>query len=153
MNATIKQRFKVVPFTNPRTGSISWRVTGRKRDGTRIRENFKDEHSAKCRRVELEAEYLKQRESMSGMQTQSKEITARAATIDELLSNVVPNFLQPPPSRDTFRAWLNAANVPRMKANPHAKRGGGPCYYSVPAVEKLLRSRMLPGRMASPVNA
>ena len=90
---------------------------------------------------------------MSGMQTQSKEITARAATIDELLSNVVPNFLQPPPSRDTFRAWLDAAKVPRMKANPHAKRGGGPCYYSVPAVEKLLRSRMLPGRMASPVNA
>ena len=59
MNATIKQRFKVVPFTNARTGSISWRVTGRKRDGTRIRENFKDEHSAKCRQVELEAEYLK----------------------------------------------------------------------------------------------
>ena len=81
---------------------------------------------------------------------ESKEITARAATIDELLSNVVPNFLQPPPSRDTLRAWLDAANVPRMKSNPHAKRGGGPCYYSVPAVEKLLRSRMLPGRIATP---
>ncbi len=57
MNAT-KQRFKIVPYLNPRTDSTSWRVTGIKRDGTRIRENFPDEHSAKCRHIELEGEYL-----------------------------------------------------------------------------------------------
>jgi len=56
--AAQKQRFKVLTFTNPRTGSVSWRVTGSKRDGTRIRENFSREHDAKCRHIDLEAEYL-----------------------------------------------------------------------------------------------
>lgn len=54
-----KQRFKVLSYENPRTGSKSWRVTGTKRDGTRIRENYSDEHSAKCRHIELESEFLK----------------------------------------------------------------------------------------------
>ena len=53
-----KQRFKIQQFTNPRTGSVSWRVAGSKRDGTRIRENFTREHDAKCRHIDLEAEYL-----------------------------------------------------------------------------------------------
>ena len=56
--AAQRQRFKVLTFTNPRTGSVSWRVTGSKRDGTRIRENFSREHDAKCRHIDLEAEYL-----------------------------------------------------------------------------------------------
>jgi integrase len=54
----VRQRFKIQPFKNPRTGTDSWRVTGTKRDGTRIRENFLREHDAKCRHVELEAEFL-----------------------------------------------------------------------------------------------
>lgn len=53
-----KQWFKIQQFTNPRTGSISWRVTGTKRDGTRICENFSREHDAKCRHIDLEAKYL-----------------------------------------------------------------------------------------------
>jgi hypothetical protein len=65
---------------------------------------------------------------------------ARAATLDELLANVVPLFLSPVPKRDTFRGLLERRNVPKFKSNPLAKRGGGPCYYSVPAVEKLLRA-------------
>jgi integrase len=60
MKAT-KQRFKIIPFTN-HAGSMSWRVMGTKRDGTRIRKNFSREHDAKCLHVELEAEYL-QRET------------------------------------------------------------------------------------------
>jgi integrase len=71
--STSKQRFKVLEFTNPRTFSKSWRVTGTKRDGTRIRENFPDEHSAKCRHVDLEAEFL-QRET---------ETTLRATKLTE----------------------------------------------------------------------
>ena len=63
----------------------------------------------------------------------------RAATISELLTNVVPQFLAPPPNRDTFRGWLKRANIPRMKTNPAARRGGGACYYNVAAVEKFLR--------------
>src|SRR5687768_10653066 len=58
------QRFKIVEFTNPRTGSTSWRVTGIKRDdGTplqqrRVRENYSDENAARARHLELEREYL-----------------------------------------------------------------------------------------------
>jgi hypothetical protein len=59
------------------------------------------------------------------------------------MSNTLPLFLAPVPKRDTVRSWLDKAGVPRFKSNPAAKRGGGPCYYSVPAVEKLLRSRTL----------
>jgi integrase len=53
-----KERFKVQEFTNPRTQSKSWRVSGIKRDGARVRENFTDEPAAKCRQIELETEYL-----------------------------------------------------------------------------------------------
>src|SRR2546430_852428 len=52
-----KHRFKIVPFLN-RTGSQSWRVSGVKRDGTRVRENFSDPKGAHCRLIELEGEYL-----------------------------------------------------------------------------------------------
>ncbi len=51
-------RFKIQGFTNPRTGSKSFRVTGSKRDSERVRENFADEASARCRQIELETEYL-----------------------------------------------------------------------------------------------
>ncbi len=53
-----KSRFKLQEFVNPRTGSKSWRVSGTRRDGSRIRENFPDPKSAQCRQVELEAEFL-----------------------------------------------------------------------------------------------
>ena len=52
----LRSRFKVLPFQN-RAGSRSWRVTGTKRDGTRIRENFADVETAQMRQIELEAEF------------------------------------------------------------------------------------------------
>ena len=52
-------RFAILEFTN-RTGSQSWRVSGYKRDGTRIRENFAELPRAQARQLELEGEYLKQ---------------------------------------------------------------------------------------------
>jgi hypothetical protein len=63
--------------------------------------------------------------------------------MSELRKNLLPNFLDPVPSVDTLRAWFDTGRVPRFKANPAAKKGGGPCYYSVSAVEKFLRSRTL----------
>jgi integrase len=51
-------RFKIQEFTN-RSGSQSWRVTGSKRDGARVRENFADVEGAQCRQIELETEYLR----------------------------------------------------------------------------------------------
>lgn len=68
---------------------------------------------------------------------------ARNATLDQLIPWLA-NHLSPVPSKETLRNWFDAAGVPRFKSNPTAKRGGGPCYYSVAAVEKLLRSRTMP---------
>lgn len=73
--------------------------------------------------------------------------TARLASLDGLLETVIPAFLSPPPSRETLRDWFDGARIPRFKANPTAKRGGGPVYYSVAAVEKFLQTRTLPCRL------
>lgn len=75
--------------------------------------------------------------------TKSTEVTskARMATIPQLLNTTVAVYLDPPPKGSTLRAWLDGARVPRFKANPTAARGGGPVYYSVAAVEKLLESK------------
>src|ERR1043166_9399030 len=52
-----KPRFKILPYTNPKTGTASWRVTGTRRNGERIRENFADAAEAQFRHTELEAEF------------------------------------------------------------------------------------------------
>jgi hypothetical protein len=69
---------------------------------------------------------------------------ARLATIDQLLQTTIPVHLDPPPCRETLRAWFDAAKIPRRKTNPLAKRGGGPVYYSVAAVEKFLQQHVGP---------
>jgi len=70
---------------------------------------------------------------------ETQSTSARLATLDQLIENILPNFLAPIPSRDTLRDWFDRAGVQRMKANPGAQRGGGPCYYLVADVEKLMR--------------
>lgn len=65
-------------------------------------------------------------------------------TLNHLIENVLPNFLDPLPTAETLRNWLNNARVPCFKSNPTAKRGGGPAYYSLAGVEKFLRTRTLP---------
>jgi hypothetical protein len=52
-----KQRFKILEFINPRTKTTSWRVSGIKRNGERIRENFADSNEAQLRYTELEGEF------------------------------------------------------------------------------------------------
>lgn len=69
--------------------------------------------------------------------------TARLATLDQLLVTIIPAFLNPPPSRATLREWFDRAGIPRFKSNPLARRGGGPVFYSVAAVEKFLRQRTM----------
>jgi integrase len=54
---TPKARFKILSFTNPRTGNTSLRVTGTRRNGERIRENFARADDAQFRQTELEGEY------------------------------------------------------------------------------------------------
>lgn len=53
-----RNRFRVTEFTNTRTGSKSWRVSGIKRDGSRVRENHLDPKDAQLRQIELEGEFL-----------------------------------------------------------------------------------------------
>jgi hypothetical protein len=84
---------------------------------------------------------------------QQKSTSARLASLTGLLETTIPAFLHPVPSRETLRSWFDQARVPRFKANPAAKRGGGTVFYSVAAVEKLLQSRTLPCRLPPPVVA
>jgi integrase len=93
MRAT-KQRFKILTFTNPRTGSASWRVTGSKRDGYRVRENFVREHDAKCRHIELEAEYL----------TRETETNLRATSLTDVQIKL---------SEMSFKRLADDADLPR----------------------------------------
>lgn len=53
----IKKRFNVFPFTNE-SGTSAFRVTGYKRNGQRVRENFADRISAELRERELNEEHL-----------------------------------------------------------------------------------------------
>ena len=78
--------------------------------------------------------------------------TVRLATLDQLSENHLRNFLDPVPCKDTLREMFDRAGVPRFKANPKARRGGGIVYYSVAAVEKLFRSQTLPPVFSHKVN-
>ena len=73
--------------------------------------------------------------------------SARLASLESLAKTLIPAHLDPPPCRETLRDWFDAARIPRFKANPTAKRGGGPVFYSVAAVEKFLQTRTLPCRL------
>jgi len=73
--------------------------------------------------------------------------TARLATLQCMAKTLVAAYLTPVPSNETLREWFDAARIPRFKANPAAKRGGGPVFYSVAAVEKFLQTRTLPCRL------
>lgn len=78
---------------------------------------------------------------MSTNQVQTKP-AARAASLEQILSEVVPLYLSPAPSKHTLRVWFDAAKIPRFKANVTARRGGGPIFYSVAGVEKFFRQRI-----------
>lgn len=96
-----RSRFKVLAFQN-RAGSRSWRVTGTKRDGTRIRENFSDVESAQMRQVELEAEhYAKPTEPVGLRATKLSHDQIRLAEVvfsrldrDEDILPAVDNWLR-----------------------------------------------------------
>ena len=64
-------------------------------------------------------------------------------SLDRLMETTVPLFLDPVPCRETLKDQFEKANIPRFKANPLARRGGGVLYYSVSHVEKFFRSRMM----------
>jgi len=79
-------RFKILEFTNPRTDSLSWRVSGIKRDGTRIRDNFASVEAAQCRQIELETEWLarKSQPAIRATELSEKELRLAEATFAKL---------------------------------------------------------------------
>ena len=74
---------------------------------------------------------------------QARDVKARFATLRELRQTVLAAYFQPIPQYRTLRIMF--ANVPKLKTNPDAVRGGGELYYSVAGVEKALRSRIRGG--------
>lgn len=73
--------------------------------------------------------------------TKAPEIRARLATIDQLRETVLPQYLDPVPSRRSLKEWFRRAKLSSLKVNPAARRGGGAVWYSVAQVERLLRQR------------
>jgi len=63
------------------------------------------------------------------------------ATLEKLAETVVPNYIDPVPPIPTLRVWFK--DIPQFKSNPAAKRGGGTVFYSVAAVEKYFRARIM----------
>lgn len=82
------------------------------------------------------------------MSDNKKQHGARLATLREIMETTVPNFVSPVPSRFAVKVWFDTARIPRFKANPLARKGGGTVYYSLNAVEKFLSSRTTPGKLA-----
>lgn len=76
----------------------------------------------------------------------SQSNSPRLATLDELRKTTLAAHLSPMPHTVTLRSWFDQARIPRMKANPLARKGGGRVYYQVSAVEKFLRSRLISGK-------
>lgn len=69
---------------------------------------------------------------------------ARLVSLEEIRENFLPLHIHPVPGRDTLRIWFKT--LPRFKANPLAKRGGGPTFYRLSDVEKFIRNRTVPCR-------
>ncbi len=135
-------RFRIVPFKRGKGArATAWRVTGWKRDGTRIRENFKDETAAQCRKVALLNEWLLARTETTARATQLSEkqirlaesAFARLAADDEMplaiqywLSHGRARNVVESPTIDeaakAFLAWLETAETaeslrPRTRQN------------------------------------
>lgn len=101
MKATTESRFKILPFINKLTGSQSWRVTGTKRGGERIRENFAREQDARNKQVELEAEFLQgQTETM----LRSTKLSEPQVRVAEAIFALLPD---PEQVRDRFMRFLS----------------------------------------------
>lgn len=93
---TIRPRFQITEFQN-RSASTSWKVSGFRRCGERIRQNFSDFESARLRQLELESEYFAREPEQPGLratrlsasQIQLAEVAfQRLGNDDDLLSAV-----------------------------------------------------------------
>jgi integrase len=92
-------RFKITEFTNPASGTISWRVTGTKRDGARVRKNFVDRTEAVQEQADQEVEFAGGQEHRKSVRTslgpdQISDAEAAIKMVDGTsLSTVVAHYL------------------------------------------------------------
>jgi integrase len=112
MKATTSTRFKITPFENA-GGSMSWRVSGTRRNGERIRENYPRENDARCRQTELEAEYL---QGQSEIMLRSTKLTEAQVRVAESIFTLLPDAEQ---VRERFMRFLQngAATAPAVNAS------------------------------------
>ncbi|HTG44818.1 MAG TPA: site-specific integrase [Verrucomicrobiae bacterium] len=130
-------RFSIAPFTNPVTGTQSWRVAGYKLDGSRIRENYAEEKAARCRQIELETESLARQSETNIRATKLSETQLRLAetvfiklddeadilrAVDYWLKHAKDKTVEHSPRLDeaweAFAAWLKTTEEMRH----HSKR-------------------------------
>ena len=107
-----RQRFKILEFINPRTGTKSWRVSGIKRNGERIRENYADPEEAQLRYTELEGEF----HAASG----SAALRATRLT-DEQVAIAEAGFKRLERDQDLLTAidhWLRTGKPTTVKESP-----------------------------------
>jgi integrase len=124
-----KARFAILEFTN-RSGTQSWRVSGYRRDGSRVRDNFASLEAAQCRQMDLEAEYLQRQTELMVRATRLTDdqlrlcetALAKLDSDDELLSavdywrkhgraNAVPESPLLDEAVPQFLTWLESSNL------------------------------------------
>jgi integrase len=130
-------RFTIQDYTNQATGSKSFRVSGYKRDGARVRDNFGDLKAAQCRQVELETEYLARETETAIRATKLTDTQLRLAetayvrldadneillAVDHWLKHGRQNAVAESPRLDdalkAFETWLETATLrERSKSN------------------------------------
>ena len=139
-----KQRFKILKFVNPRSGTTSWRVSGIKRNGERIRENFAEAQEAQYRYTELEGDYQATHGNAALRATRLTEEQIALAeagfkrldcdgdlltAIDHWLRTGKPSVVKESPRLDDalkeFLAWVDSTPElrPRSKSNLHNRVG------------------------------
>jgi integrase len=142
MKNTYREPFKIRPFVN-HAGSESWRVDGRKRDGTRVRENFADLKRAEARKLELTTEWLARETDTALRATKLTDVQVKLAEVafvrldrDEELMLAVEHWLKHgravavaesprlDAAFDRFKAWLETEDLRELsKANLRRRVG------------------------------
>lgn len=74
--------------------------------------------------------------------------TPRLATLARIKSDVLPGYFDELPSDETLRNHFRAAGIPFIKRNRAAKRGGGPVFWEISAIERYLKAQLKSGGKA-----
>ena len=138
-SASYREPFKLQTFTN-RGGSESWRVTGMKRDGTRVRENYQDLKFAECRKVELTTEWLARHTDTAIRATKLTDTQLRVAeaaylrldadhelmlAVEHWLKHGRQNAVADSPRLDeaveSFKQWLDATPTLRERTKSNLR--------------------------------